>query len=432
MKEFISESAHGKEIVDVVFEAAQGAVKAMNTHGDANVVNGAFGTFFKEDGTFMTFDTFYRAFDKVPNVQKARYASSIAGPKIFQDAVKDWLFGSIDLEIDADVIATPGGTGALSSTIKNTLTPGESVIHPDIGWGPYKTIAKEQNTPVEYYTLFDGESFNVDSFRETTQRVMRKQGKVLVFINDPCQNPTGYTMRKSEWDEVITILNTLSDEGPVVLLHDIAYIDFNLKGDEYKHLFKRFSEMNDNVLTVVAFSASKSMTAYGMRLGAQVLISRNETGRKRFKHACGNTARGSWSTINNGAMMAFANIALDASLKKEYLQEKQFYVTLLSERAALFIEEANRVGLPVYPYQEGFFITLRLPSHAAKNELHFKLKKHNIFFVNVYGGLRIAICSIPKHKLKGLAQRIKSVYDTIVQQGASGNDQLQKDETLHP
>ncbi len=415
MKEFISEQSHGKEIVDVVFEAAQGAVAAIKKHGEENVVNGAFGTYFKEDKAFLTFDSVYRVFDKVPDFQKAKYASSIAGPPEYQLAVKHWLFDSVGLEIDADVIATPGGTGALSSTTKNALAPGETVIHPDIGWGPYKTIAKENNTPVEYYKLFEGDHFNLESFKETCTNVMKAQGKVLAFINDPCQNPTGYTMSEAEWDDVLEFINKLSEQGPFILLHDVAYIDFNLKGDEYKKLFKKFTAMNENVLTVIAFSVSKTLTAYGMRVGAQVLISNNEKGRKKFKHACGNTARGVWSTVNNGGMVAFSDIALNPENKQAYLNEKDEYVALLAKRAKIMIKEAEEVGLPLYPFHEGFFLTIRIDDHVVKNELHLKLKEHNIFFVNVYGGLRVAICSIPITKIKGLAKRVKEVLDTIVE-----------------
>ncbi len=413
MKDFIGDKSVGKEIVDVVFEAAQGAVKATKEFGEDAVVNGAFGTYFKEDKSFLTFDTVYRIFDRVPDFQKAKYASSIAGPPEYQEAVKDWLFKSAGLDINADVIATPGGTGALSSTIKNALNRGETVIHPDIGWGPYKTIAKEMQNPVAYYKLFEDEHFNVESFKETCTQVMKNQGKVLAFINDPCQNPTGYTMRDSEWDEVLTFINELSDQGPFILLLDVAYIDFNKRGDDYKQLFEKLSKMSDNVLSVIAFSVSKTMTAYGMRVGAQVLVSNNEQGRRRFFHACGNTARGVWSTVNNGGMMAFANLALNEENKQAYLQEKNGFVKLLQERAEIMIHEAKEVGLPLYPYHEGFFITIKIDDHVIKNELHLKLKKHNIFFVNVYGGLRVAICSIPKAKITGLAAKIKEVLDTI-------------------
>ncbi len=413
MKLFVSDIVHDKEIIDTVFEASQGAIDATKKYGIEHVVNGAFGTYFDETGKLLTFDTVYRAFDRVDDIQKAKYASSIMGPPEFQEAVKNWLFKSVDLDIDCDIIATPGGTGALSSTIKNTLTRGQTVIHPDIGWGPYTTIAKEQGTPIKNYTLFKDNVFNVESFKETCLQVMHDQGKVLAFINDPCQNPTGYTMTEDEWDRVLDVVKEVSEQGPFVLLHDIAYIDFNLKGESYKKIFKRFTELPDNVLTVVTFSASKTLTAYGMRVGAQVLISSNEEQRIKMKHACGNTARGVWSTVNNGGMRVFSDIALNPELKATYMAEKQTFVDLLVERGDIFVREAKEVGLPIYPYKEGFFVTIRIDDALLKNELHLKLKALNIFFVNVYGGLRVAICSIPKDKLYGLAKRVKDALDDL-------------------
>ena len=416
MKLFVSEVMHDKEIVDTVFEASQGAIEAGKKFGVENVVNGAFGTYFDETGKLLTFETVYRTFDKVDDIQKGKYASSIMGSPEFREAVNDWLFKSVGLDVPCDIIATPGGTGALSSTVKNILAPGQAVIFPDIGWGPYTTIAREQRTPIETYQLFDGDQFNLESFKTVCTDVMRKQGKVLVFINDPCQNPTGYTMTTEEWDQIIEFIKELSQEGAFILLHDIAYVDFNLEGDRYKKIFQRFVGLPENILTVVAFSASKTMTAYGMRVGAQILISSNEEQKLKVVHACGNTARGVWSTVNNGGMRMFADIALNPELKERYVKEKLEYVTLLKDRAEIFVKESNEVGLPLYPYKEGFFVTIRIDDQIIKNELHLKLKTLNIFFVNVYGGLRVAICSIPKEKLYGLPARIKDALDILTEE----------------
>ncbi|MFP4286619.1 MAG: pyridoxal phosphate-dependent aminotransferase [Candidatus Izemoplasmataceae bacterium] len=416
MKLFVSDVVHDKEIIDTVFEASQGAIEATKKYGDESVVNGAFGTYFSEEGNLLTFDSVYRVFDTIDDATKARYAPSILGAPDFREAVKDWLFKSVDLDIDCDIIATPGGTGALSSTIKNTLAPGQSVIHPNIGWGPYTTIAKEQRTPIVSYELFNEDnSFNIKSFEETCTNVMNDQGKVVVFINDPCQNPTGYTMTENEWADVIEVAKKLSEKGAFIIVHDIAYIDFNLRGDAYKKIFSQFVGLPENILTVVTFSISKTLSAYGMRVGAQVLISSNEKERIKLKNACANSARGYWSTVNTGGMKLFSEIALNKDLKKAYLEEKSIYVKLLKERAEIFTKEASDVGLDIYPYKEGFFITIRVDRQVIKNELHLKLKTLNIFFVNVYGGLRVAICSIPKHKLIGLAKRVKDALDELIE-----------------
>ena len=411
MKRFISDKVKGTKINDVVFEASQGAIEASQREGGQNVVNGAFGTFFDEDGDLFTFESVYELFGKVDRVQIAKYASGIPGPKVFRDAVKDWLFTRNNVTLDSEVIATPGGTGALSSTIKNTLAPGETVVYPKIGWGPYKTIASQHNVNIATYDMFEGDAFNIASFRETTSDVMEKEGKVLVFINDPCQNPTGYTMTNSEWDEVLRHLNMLSDKGPVVLLHDIAYIDFH-KEAHYGRIFNKYRHLSENMLVVLAFSASKTMTAYGMRVGAQVLISSNKDERIAFKHACENTARGVWSTVNNGGMMTFASLVNDKAANAKYMKEKEWVMNLLEERASILMDEAEKVGLELYPYKEGFFITMKITDDTKKDAMHKALNDSGIFFVNIKGGLRIAICSIQKAKLRGLAKRIKDIVDS--------------------
>ncbi|MFW6298491.1 MAG: pyridoxal phosphate-dependent aminotransferase [Bacillota bacterium] len=411
MKSFISEKVTGKKITDVVFQASQSALRAMEGKNGESVVNGAFGTYFNEKGKIHTFDTVYELFDKVDRVEKAKYAAGIPGPKTFRDGVKYWLFERYGVDLESDVIATPGGTGALSSTLKNTLAPGETVIQPDIGWGPYKTIAAQHNVNIETYTLFNEEDqFNFQSFKRVTSRIMDQEGKVLVIINDPCQNPTGYTMTEEEWESILSYLDRLSDEGPVVLLHDVAYIDFH-KGEHYGRIFEKYKHLNDNILVVLAFSASKTMTAYGMRVGAQVLISNDKDGREAFKNACENTARGIWSTVNNGGMMTFASLAHDKDAQARYQKEKAAVMDVIDERASILTKDAEAIGLDFYPYKEGFFITMRIHDEDKKDRIHKALNDAGIFFVNIKGGLRIALCSIQKDKLKGLAERIKTIYN---------------------
>lgn len=413
MKSFLSPHVFDREINDTVFEAAKGAQEAIARLGDAFVINGAFGTLFNEDGHLWTFRAVYEAFDKIPDVQKAKYASSIYGSNEFHQAVKTWLFGSFSPPTPYEIIATPGGTGALASTIKNALAPGETLILPHIGWGPYTTIAKEAQLETQTYQLFAGDVFHLEDFKDTLRQSLDTQGKAVVFFNDPCQNPTGYSLTPSEWDGVYAILEELSDIGPIVFVYDIAYVDFSLHHQDYKENFKRLFRLPENVLTVITFSASKTLSAYGMRVGAQVLITQNEDALRSFKAACGNTARGVWSTVNNGGMALMHAVATIPEVTQAYTLERDYALSLLEQRATLFVKEAHAAGLDLYPYKEGFFTTIRLEDSVLKNEVHLALKSENIFFVNVVGGLRVALCSIPLNKIKGLAKRVKTVIDTV-------------------
>lgn len=406
---FLNTMADGKVMVDKVFKAAVKAKEAKEKYGDEAVVDATLGTLFDEKGVFVAFDSVWGPYNTIDKIQKAKYAGSIQGNPSFREAVHTWLFGEINEDIDCEILATPGGAGAISSTMKNILNPGETVIKPSQGWGPYKTMAAEFGLTLTDYNMFKDDAFDIDDFKSTLSSVMKQQGKVLVIINDPCHNPTGYTMSSEEWDQVIEFVNQLSTEGPVIILNDIAYVDYNNQGSEWKQHFVKYNSLNENAMAIIAFSTSKTMTAYGARAGAAIAITKNKDELKKFINAGIYSARSIWSTVNNSAMELFTLVTTTPTLRETYLREKQTYVNLLKERADIFVTECKQVGLDIYPFREGFFVTIRVNDQLEKETLNLKLQENNIFTVEVDGGLRIAICSVPKRKLVGLASRIKNI-----------------------
>jgi len=83
---------------------------------------------------------------------------------------------------DAEVVATPGGSGAVSITFKNSLDQGDKILLPDVYWAPYLVMAVEQKLEVDYYQMFKGDHFDVESFKVKCLELMKEQGKVLVAI----------------------------------------------------------------------------------------------------------------------------------------------------------------------------------------------------------------------------------------------------------
>ncbi len=295
-------------------------------------------------------------------------------------------------------------------TIQECLDPGQTVVLPEIAWGSYNLMAQMNNLEVAKYSLFDGDRFNMDSFREVCTKTMEKQGKLVVVINDPCHNPTGYSMTREEWEKVIAFLNGCSKKCPVVLLNDIAYIDFAFGQKEAKKYFSVFDDISDNMAVVVAFSLSKSMTSYGMRYGAAILMAKNPEIVNQLKTVFEKDARATWSNVNNGAMAMFVDV-LDNRLE-DYDAERQKYVALLKERSEIFRNEADAAGLAYYPYREGFFVTLSM-DNDLRDRYHEALMENNIFTVKVNKGIRVAICSMPVAKVKGLAGHMKEILDEV-------------------
>lgn len=412
MTNFVKDSVSQTPIVDTVFAIVNKAKEAKKTYGEDAVTDATIGSLYTEAGELAALDCVFDSLKNLDNKVLASYAAGFTGNPDFRQKVIDWVLDG-NSRLYKEVIATPGGTGAVAMTIQECLDPGQTVVLPEIAWGSYNLMAQMNNLEVAKYSLFDGDRFNMDSFREVCTKTMEKQDKLVVVINDPCHNPTGYSMTREEWEEVIAFLNGCSKKCPVVLLNDIAYIDFAFGQKEAKKYFSVFDDISDNMAVVVAFSLSKSMTSYGMRCGAAILMAKNPEIVNQLKTVFEKDARATWSNVNNGAMAMFVDV-LDNRLE-DYDAERQKYVALLKERSEIFRNEADAAGLAYYPYREGFFVTLSM-DNDLRDRYHEALMENNIFTVKVNKGIRVAICSMPVSKVKGLAGYMKEILDKV--QGA--------------
>ena len=163
------------------------------------------------------------------------------------------------------------------------------------------------------------------------------------------------------------IIDTASDlDKKVVILDDVAYIDYSYDLTRAHSHFDLFDEIADNVLVAIAFSISKTMTAYGLRLGALITIHKDEEVIKETHNALVRSCRNIWSNTNNAAMIAFSKTIADEAFYKE----KAEAINLLHERAMIFLKEANEVDLKLYRYDEGFFITVKMDDDKKRDEVY--------------------------------------------------------------
>ncbi len=409
MRGLLANTSKGKSVEDTVFKVVAEAVAAIKIHGD-EVVNATIGSLSDEDGNLVTMESVWNEYRNIDVRDIASYSASFKGEADYIEAVENWVFNGVKKEFFTGVVATPGGTGAVSTTLRNYLDRGETVLFPSLGWGPYWLMAKEFGLETEEYTLFEGDSFNIDSFKEKSEMVMKKQGKVLAVINDPCHNPTGYSLSYDEWKEVVDFMDELSKKGPAILLIDTAYMDFSNDKKNLADCIEMLNNRNENFLAIFAFSISKTLTAYGLRVGAQVAVSSSQEIVNDFVRANEITARGVWSNVPKGGMKLFARLMSDKNKREAVQNERDIYINLLKERSDIFMNEAEAVDLPVYPYKEGFFITIKIENDEKLKKVHQRLKDKFIFTILVNKGIRVAVCSLPKRKIKGLAGRIKEAF----------------------
>ncbi len=410
MKKFVKKVVDTTPIEDTVFAIVKKAKKDKEVYGDL-VVDATIGSLYNEEGTIVAFDSVFNTYDQIKKETKAAYAASFVGNESYRQQVYDWIVKPSGSNLAYSVIATPGGTGAVSLTVSEILDKNETLIIPEIAWGSYKLMATMENINTKTYQLFEGNHFNIESLKKICSEVMDQQKKVLVIINDPCHNPTGYSLTKQEWQEIVAFFNELSKQGPVILLNDIAYIDFSYDLDHSRDYIKTFDEFSDNVFTIIAFSCSKSLTSYGLRCGGAILLGKDQESVRGVEIVFEKAARATWSNIPNAAMENFTLVT--TTYKDAYIKEKAYYIDLLKQRSEIFTKEADECGLKYYPYKEGFFVTLSMENNEIRDQLHELLMNNHIFTVKVNKGIRVAICSLSVEKTKGLAHKIKALKDTL-------------------
>lgn len=408
---FVKTKVDTTPIEDTVFAIVKKAKEDIELHGADHVIDATIGSLFNEEGTIVAFESVFQPYDHIAKETKAAYAGSFVGNDSYRKQVYEWIVGGTGSTLAHSVIATPGGTGAVALSVQEILDEGETLIIPEIAWGSYKLMATMDNVNTKAYSLFEGEHFNLKSFKQTCLDVMETQDKLLIIINDPCHNPTGYSLSMMEWQEVVNFLNECGKKVPVVLLNDIAYIDYSYDLDHCKDYIKTFNEISNNVMVVIAFSCSKSLTSYGLRCGAAILMAQEAQAVRSVEVVFEKAARATWSNVANAAMDNFTYVTTENY--NAFMNEKAIYIKLLKERSQIFTTESDACDLPYYPYKEGFFVTVRVEDNKVRDEFHEALMQQHIYTVKVNKGIRVAVCSLSVQRCIGLAKQMKDILDTI-------------------
>ncbi len=407
-------ASHAKwpEVNDAIFGLAAKAKDAIDKYGKDNVIDSTLGALVDDDGNLICLDTVYNELKSLPNASIAAYAQ-VAGQADFLEAVQDACFGEYKPNAYIKAVATPGGTGGVRHAIWNYTNPGDSVLVCDWFWSPYVTISEEFGRTVTNFEFFNEKNeFNLESFKEKFEALLKKQKRLVTILNTPANNPTGYSLSDEEWDKVLDIVkeNAKDPENKITILVDVAYIDYAGIGSERRKFFSKFTNLPENIFIMVAYSMSKSYTMYGMRSGAVIGISSAEEVANEFYYTCMHSNRANWSNGNRGAMSVMTNIAKDPAKKKAYEEEVNKYKIMLRKRADAFVEGAKECGLEILPYRDGFFVSI--PCNNAK-EASAELIKENLFVVALKKGLRFAVCAVAEDKCRIAPEKIKQVLDNL-------------------
>lgn len=398
--EMVISSSLRKGGTDPIFKIAGQAAEKIRELGAEAVINSTIGALMDDEGNLVTLKSVYDTLKALPNPLIAAY-SALSGQPDFLEKVIDACFKSCKPDDYIRSVATPGGTGAIRHAFYNYTEVGDTILLPDWYWAAYEMIADENRRKTTTFPLFNEKGrFNIVAYKESMKKLLDDQKRVLSVLNTPAHNPTGYTISDEEWDEIIAFVKEQATKDPelkIILLVDLAYVDFAGEGDEARAFMKKLSGLPENILTLYAFSCSKSYTMYGLRNGAILCVSSKESIAEEFVNTCTYSNRGSWSNGTRCAMETITKIFSDVNLYQQAMAEQDFYKMDLRKRAQAFITEAKRIDLKTVTYNDGFFISIPCDHPTKASE---ELMKNNIFVVALQKGLRFAVCAVSEEKCK--------------------------------
>ncbi len=412
LKSFTALQAKGKSAEDNIFAANALAVADAAKNGADVVTNGTIGAMMDDEGKLVALPTVLKVYRSLPEEEYVAYAP-IAGLPGFLDKVQDACFGAVKPKGYRKAVATAGGTGGIHHAIWNYTEPGDKVLTADWFWGAYSVLCKDLGRSlVNYQMLTENETFNLPALEAKVRELLTVQSRVLVIINTPAHNPTGYGLSREDLDGVVRMLGQVTEETgkPAVLFLDVAYLDYGGDKDAVRRVFGALDNLPDKVLAIVQYSMSKGFTMYGQRVGAMICVANTPEAAQEFYDVNQYTSRATWSNINRPAMKTLELVYSDPDLLAAVEAEREYYYNMIKARADVFVREAKACGLPMIPYLAGFFLSVPC---VTQQEICDKLHEDHIYLVPQAGGIRIALCSIPLSKIPGMAGKIKRAMDAV-------------------
>ncbi|MGI6722309.1 MAG: pyridoxal phosphate-dependent aminotransferase [Anaerovoracaceae bacterium] len=392
---------------DKIFGISGRADAMIAEKGKKAVVKATIGALLDDEGDLIVLSSVLDALKQLKPSDYAAYAP-IGGTAEFKEAVQRAAFGAnFKPTRHTAVCATPGGTGAIRNTISNYSQPGDKVLTSDWYWAPYKTISQEIGRDIDTYELFDADGkFNIAGFGEKVRSLTKAQGRLVILLNTPAHNPTGYSLTDEDWDGVVKVLNEAGKDGKIALFVDAAYIDFAGDEEEYRSFLPKLEQLDETVLPVIGYSASKTLTLYGMRCGAMICLAPTAEIAEEFKQVTEFSSRGTWSNCVRAAQTVLAKIYNDPQLMEKVGAEREKYRNMLISRGRTFEKALRAEGLENVPFDAGFFTCIASDDPDAVSE---ELAGEGIFVVPLAKGVRISVASISEEKCVRAAKAIARV-----------------------
>ena len=295
-------------------------------------------------------------FDAVRNFESPvlEYAPS-AGIPDYLKAVHDY-YTRIGIELEpGDMLATAGGSEALSMTLACILDDGDELLTAEPFYPNYSTFTQVTGATIRPIPTFAEEGFRY-AVRERIEPLINEHTRAILMTNPG--NPTGYVLSRAE----MRVIADIAKEHDLYVVSDEVYREFVYGGEEMTSMLE-FEDLHDNV--IVVDSVSKRFSACGARVG--VVVSRNKAFMTEAMKIC--QGRLCVATLDQVGAAALYSVGPEyfAAVREEYKRRRD---TALKKLLAI-------PGVVCEQPEGAFYLMAKLPVDSTDKFQQWLLEEFN-------------------------------------------------------
>jgi len=378
-----------------------GLSKLFNADPRSDKIDLGVGVYKDDSGNTPIMRAVKKAEARLHNEQTSKVYTSLPGPELFRDAMRDLVLADAVPAERVATLQTPGGTGAIRQVLESVkmINPDCTVWISDPSWPTHLSMATHMGFKTRTYPYFDNKTAAVDTAAMMAAFAELKAGDLLL-LHGCCHNPTGANIDMDTWKAITDLVI----EKGVMPFVDIAYQGFGDGLDEdaapLRHMLSRVPEM------YVAASCSKNFGLYRDRVGIAMLIAKDA--------ATAAVVQGNLATLNrlnysfapdHGAALV-AIILNDPALRAEWMQElgemRDTMLTIRQNLADALRQQCNSDRFDFIAEHRGMFSRLGLAP-----ELVDRLRdQHGMYVV---GDSRINIAGLAGGRYQPFANAVAQV-----------------------
>ena len=366
---------------------------------DPTVINATVGVLLDDNGDILYSSVFDSIIPTLTPKEKYPY-ENVLGPDVLRNNVLKFLKQEKFLAKPNMTFITAGGTGALSNVI-SVFSKNAGLVVSELCWNNYYAIAKTFKVDLYTFNTFKDDKYDIEAFEKSLDKAITEKENIIVLLNTPSHNPTGYDLSNEELQTIVELVNKkVKDNKKITIILDIAYYNFGLNQN-----LDPLLELNEDVNLAIAYSFSKSFGIYGFRLGSLTMISKdNEKLEKLFY----SHTRTKWSNPNKLGCSVLSKVLSSDELCEKVYEEIKNHMQVLTNKTTIFRNALEELNIKTFPHTNGFFLSI--PVEDPEN-VALTLSQNGVYLTTVEGGIRVAISGVPSYRLKELAEKIATVLN---------------------